>query len=148
MLCGHIFKSVDGERNEFLLGPAWRTRARPAALWAAVAVTFGIVLLAGGVVLWLALALLGSIGADDGFVVIVWLGLTLAVLAWALRTSTPAMASDYEDQAWSEYAVRAVMIGREQRRQRAARVITAVLFGAPLAVGVPLLFLLAVIGVS
>lgn len=139
---------MEGERNEFLSGPAWRTRARPRLLWTAIAATFGVVILAGSVVLWIVFAVLGAVGMPDGLVVLVWVALTSAVVAWALRTTTPALASDYEEQAWSEYAVRAVMIGREQPRQRAARVITAALFGAPLAVGVPLLFLLAVVGVS
>ena len=141
---------VDGsdERNEFLPGPKWRARARPGSLWTAVIVTFGLVILVGGVVLWFAIVLLDYADAPGWVTVAGWMALTFGVLGWALRTNVAAIASDYEDQAWSEYAVRAVMVGREQPRSASSRMITAVLFGAPLAVGLPLLVLLAAVGVS
>ncbi len=137
-----------GDRSEFLPGPKWRARARPASLWAAVLVTFGLVIMAGGVVLWFAIVLLDYADAPGWLIVAGWMALTFAVLGWALRTDVAAIASDYEDQAWSEYAVRAVMVGRDQPRSSSARMITAVVFGAPLAVGLPLLVLLAAVGVS
>lgn len=136
------------DRNEFLPGPKWRERARPAPLWVAIVVTFGLVVLVGSVVLWFVIAILDYADAPAWIVFAGWLALTLAVLGWALRTDVAATASDFEDQAWSEYAVRAVMVGRERPRSASARMITAVLFGAPLAVGLPLLVLLAAVGLS
>jgi hypothetical protein len=139
---------VSGEqRNKFLPKPRWRTRADPVSLWAAIVLTFAVFLSIGGCVFLLVVVLLDYADAPGWLVLLTWLVPTLGVLAWALRARGPATASDYEAQFWGDYSVRAVMIGIERPRNVAARVATAVLFGAPLGMWIVIGLLLDLLGI-
>jgi hypothetical protein len=139
---------VSGEqRNKFLPKPPWRTRVDPVSLWVAIALTFALFLTIGGSLLLLVIVLLDYADVPEWIVLLTWLVPTLAMLAWALRAKIPATASDYEAQSWGDYSVRAVMIGVERPRHPAARVATAVLFGAPLGMWIVIGLLLDLLGI-
>lgn len=135
------------ERNKFLPKPRWRTRASPASLWAAIVLTFAVLLAIGGFVFLLVVVLLDYSDAPGWLVLLTWLVPTVAVLVWALLARLPATASDYESQIWGDYAVRAVMIGIERPRSVVSRVVTAILFGAPLAMWIVIGLLLGLLGI-
>ena len=139
---------VSGEqRNKFLPKPRWRTRAAPSSLWAAIVLTFAVFLAIGGILFLLAVVLLDYVDAPGWLVFVMWLLPTAAMLVWVLRARIPATSSDYEAQAWGDYSVRAVMIGVERPRSAAARVATAVVFGAPLATWIVVGVLLDLLGI-
>ncbi len=135
------------QRNKFLPKPRWRTRASPASLWAAIVLTFGVLLAIGGSVFLLVVVLFDYADAPGWLVLLAWLVPTVAVLVWVVLARVPATASDYESQIWGDYAVRAVMIGIERPRRVAARVATAILFGAPLGMWIVIGLLLSVLGI-
>jgi hypothetical protein len=139
---------VSGEqRNKFLPKPRWRTRANSVSLWVAIVLTFTVFLAIGGLLLLVVVVLLDYADAPGWLVLLTWLLPTVAVLVWALRARIPATASDYEAQFWGDYSVRAVMIGIERPRHVAARVATAVLFGAPLGMWILIGLLLELLGI-
>lgn len=134
------------EHSEFLPKPAWRTRARPGSRWAAVAASFAAMIAVGWAVLFGMMWLLRTLDVPGSLVHLTWIVPTLGVVAWALWNPSPATASEHEAQPWSDYAVRAVMVGVEQARPVPVRLMTAVLFGAPLAVYLLLTVVLEALG--
>ena len=75
-----------------------------------------------------------------------WIVPTLGALVWALRRPDPATASEDEQQPWSDYAVRAVMVGIDAPRPAAQRAITGIVFGAPLVVYLTVTVILEALG--
>ncbi|HWL44094.1 MAG TPA: hypothetical protein VNQ73_14225 [Ilumatobacter sp.] len=134
------------ERNEFLPGPRWRTRAGKPALAVAVGATFAVIVLIGWAVLVVLIAGLDWLGVPAAWRHATWIAPTVGAVAWALRRPQPATASEDEAQPWSDYAVRAVMVGIEQPRPVAQRLLTGVLFGAPLVVYLIITVILEALG--
>lgn len=122
------------QRSEFLPKPAWRTRARPGARRLAIGVTFAGIFAVGWLVLGGALALLDYAHAPAWALHAVWIVPTVGAVVWALLEPAPATASEDEAQPWSDYVVRAVMVGVDTPRPIAQRLITGIAFGAPLVV--------------
>jgi hypothetical protein len=137
----------DQPRSEFLRRSLWRVRTTPGRRSAAAAVTFFIILAVGVAIMWAAFAALGWLGAPGWVAALPWIVPTIGALVWALGRPKPAILSDDDDDSWAGYAVRLVMIGREEPRQRPARVLTAIVLGAPVAWALVLLLLLEMIGV-
>lgn len=133
-------------RNEFLPRPAWRTRVSPSARWAGVAVTFLAIVAIGWAVLALLIVLLDYADVPMWLEHAVWIVPTIGAVIWTLLKPSPATASEDEAQPWSDYAVRAVMIGVEEARPVPARVVTAILFGAPLVVYLTITLILEAAG--
>lgn len=134
------------ERSEFLPKPAWRTRARSGPRWLAIAVSFAAMIALGWAVLLAVMWVLRRLGVPGSVVQLTWIVPTIGVMAWALWRPSPATASEDEAQPWSDYAVRAVMIGVEEVRSAPLRLITAALFGAPLAVYLLITVILEALG--
>jgi hypothetical protein len=91
---------------------------------------------------------LGWIGVPEWIGLLWWLVPTVGTTMWALRSRTPGLVSEMESQPWTEYVVRTVMVGSEHPRSRAARLITGILLGAPVAYGAVLLVVLSAIGIA
>lgn len=137
---------MDEPRSEFLPRPAWRTRVSAPARWAAIAITFAGTLAVGAAVLVAGLVVVHHLTGQRWVAPTVWIALTGVTLAWALLRPEPATASEDEAQPWSDYVVRAVMIGVEQPRPAPSRVVTGVLFGAPLLVYLTITVILEALG--
>ncbi len=60
-----------------------------------------------------------------------WAVPTAIVVGWALFRPTPAVATDDDDESWPGYAIQYVLVGEGTPRAAPARVVAAVLFGAP-----------------
>lgn len=139
-------RTVSEQPSEFLTRPPWRTRARPRSVWIGVAVTFAAIIAIGIAVLGGAIALLRYAGAPAWVGVAAWVGPTVLTLLWAVFRPDPATASEDEAQPWSDYAVRAVMIGVDEPRPVPHRVITGVVFGGPLLVYLTITVVLEALG--
>jgi hypothetical protein len=122
------------EFAEFLPKPRWRTRASAGSRWLAISVTFALIVALGWGVLATVMIGLDRFGVPGAWRHAVWVVPTAGALIWSLLRPQPATASEDEEQPWSDYAVRAVMIGIDQPRPAASRAITGILFGAPLVV--------------
>lgn len=120
--------------SEFLPRPRWRTRASRPALRLAIAVTFALIVLIGWGVLAGVMLVLDRLEVPALIRHATWIVPTLGAVAWVLRRPDPATASEDEEQPWSDYAVRAVMIGVEAARPPAQRAAAGIVFGAPLVV--------------
>lgn len=135
-------------RNEFLPKPAWRLRTGPRRRATAIAATFSLVLLLGAGTFSLLFAVIRKFEAPGWVQVVAWLVPTMAVTVWAVRSSAPATVSDIESQGWGEYVVRFVMIGSETARPVPLRVITGIVFGAPVACYLVVITVLALVGIT
>ncbi len=134
------------QRSEFLPGPRWRTRAGTRSLYAAIGVTFLAIVALGWAVLAAIIAGLDLVGVPPVWRHTTWILPTIGTLVWVLRRPAPATASEDDQQPWSDYAVRAVMVGIEQPRPAAHRAITGILFGAPLVVYLTITVILEALG--
>ncbi len=120
------------EPNEFIRGPKWRTRTTPGRRWAVAALTFALI-----VVLGLAVATLASVGlraldAPAWVVALPWILPILGTVVWTLRGPRPALLSDDDDESWSGYAIRSVMVGADEPRSVGSRALMGLVFGAPI----------------
>lgn len=97
-----------------------------------VGITFALLVTFGAGVLILVTAGLRRLDAPGWVVALPWIAPTVGMSVWSLARPTPAVMSDDDDDSWVGYVIRLVMVGSERPRQRAVRLITAVLFGAPL----------------
>lgn len=139
---------MDGsdEFADFLPKPRWRTRASAGSRRLAVGVTFTLIVALGWGVLAAVMLALDRLGVPGAWRHAVWIVPTVAALIWALYRPQPATASRDEEQPWSDYAVRAVMIGVDQPRPAAGRALTGILFGAPLVVYLVITVVLEALG--
>lgn len=134
------------EFAEFMPRPRWRTRVTARPRWLAIGVTFALIVALGWGVLAVVMIGLDRLGVPDAWRHAVWVVPTVGSLIWALWRPQPATASDDEQQPWSDYAVRAVMIGVERPRPAAGRAVTGILFGAPLVVYLVITVVLEALG--
>jgi hypothetical protein len=137
----------DDTRNEFLRRSLWRNRTTPRRREIAITLTFGLLVAFGGIVMALVMTGLERLGAPDWAVSMPWLVPTAGVLLWALAKPSAAVLSDDDDDKWTGYSVRVVMIGSDSPRPRPVRLIATVLFGAPVAWSYGVLFLFELAGI-
>ncbi len=135
-------------RNEFLPKPRWRTHAGFRRLALAIGVTFAAVVAFGLVLLLLIIGLIDWLDAPAVISFLLWIGLTISTVAWALAARSPATSSEMEYQPWSEFSVRYVMIGNEQARAPGLRIVTGLMFGAPVGCYFVVFFALALTGIA
>jgi len=134
------------ERSEFLPKPTWRTRTSPARLRLAIGFTFTLIVVVGWFVLGFVLVLLDYGDVPAGVFHAVWIVPTVGAVLWVLLKPDPATASEDEAQPWSDYVVRAVMIGVDEPRPAVQRIVTGIVFGAPLAVYLVITVVLEALG--
>ena len=137
----------DESRNEFIRRSLWRNRTTPLPRAIGAAVTFALLIAFGGVVMVLAMTGLDRLNAPGWVVWMPWLAPTVGSLFWALGRPSAAILSDDDDDGWTGYSVRFVIIGSDLPRPRPLRAIASVLFGAPLAWAFGVLFLLELAGI-
>jgi hypothetical protein len=137
----------DESRNEFLRRSLWRNRTTPRRRAIATALTFALLVVFGGIVMALVMTGLDRLSAPDWVVWSPWLAPTVGVLSWALARPSAAILSDDDDDKWTGYSVRVVIIGSDTPRPRPVRAIATVLFGAPVAWSYGVLFLLELTGI-
>jgi len=128
--------------------PSWRNRSTPRRRHRFALVTFGFFLVPGLLVMVAAIAALGRAGSPTWAQVLPWLVPMLGVLVWSLSGPTPADATDYEEQSWSGYVIRYVLIGEEVLRPRLERILVAVLVGGPIGWAMIVISLLALVGIG
>jgi hypothetical protein len=119
------------ERSEFLRGPKWRTRTTPAGRHRAAALTFLVIVAAGWALLLGAVWLLDRLGAPRWMALMPWWLPTIGAVVWTVSRPTPAVVTDDDDDSWSAYAIRWVLVGENTPRPTPVRVIAAIVFGAP-----------------
>lgn len=117
--------------NEFIRGPKWRTRTTAAGRRRAAIVTFALVVAVGSIVMGGTIWLLVWIGAPAWIPWSLWLVPTVAVVAWAAIAPRPAVVSDDDDEAWTTFAIQFVFVGESTARPAPVRVVSALIFGAP-----------------
>lgn len=124
-------RSGRNDRSEFIRGPKWRTRTTPAGRHRAATLTFLVIVAAGWGLLLGAVWLLDRLGAPAWLTFMPWWLPTIGAIVWALAGPKPAIVTDDDDDSWSAYAIRWVMVGEQVPRAAALRVAAAVVFGAP-----------------
>lgn len=97
----------------------------------AVAVTFALLVAIGGVVMLIPIVLLDLLAAPGWVQALPWLVPTLVTLGWNLYRPGPAVLSDDDDERWSGYALRTVLVGTDRPRAVPLRVLASLLFGGP-----------------
>jgi hypothetical protein len=130
------------ERNEFIRGPKWRTRTSAPHRHRAAAFTVALIVAGGTLILTASIWVLALLGAPVWVASLPWALPTIAMIAWALIRPTPAVATDDDDDSWTIYSIEYVIIGEGSPRPAPARLITA------LVVGAPIVWCLAVFGLS
>ena len=135
------------DRNEFLAKPPWRGRASPRRKAVALSSTFGAIIILGFALLWLLFVVLDKLTSAGWVIPVTWVALTALTALWAMR-SKPADPTDYDGQSWVEYVIRFVMVGEQQVRPAPQRVMTAVIFGAPLVLAWIVSFLFELAGIA
>lgn len=132
--------------SEFIRGPKWRTRADPKRRHLAASVTFGVILAFGAAATWACIGLLGALGAPGWIAAMPWIVPTVGTVVWTLVRPRIAGLTDDDDDSWFGYSIRWVLVGELEPRSAPARVVAAVLFGAPVAWALLVLGLLTIIG--
>ena len=120
------------EPNDMIRGPKWRTRTTPGRRRVGVAVTVALIVLLGLAIVGAVTFVLRVLDAPDWVVALPWLLPIAGTVIWTLRSPTPAVLSDDDDESWSGYAIRWVLVGPDEPRPVAPRLIAAVLLGAPI----------------
>jgi hypothetical protein len=109
-------------------------------------ITFAVIAAAGTLLMWGMIWLLDRLGAPGWVVALPWVAPTVGALAWTLLRPTPAVATDDDDDSWVGYALRYVMAGEDTPRAAPARVVAAIVLGAPVVWALGMFWLLTLAG--
>lgn len=107
--------------------------------------TFALVAVVGAAAMVGAMALLALIGAPWWLVAGPWYVPTVAVGIWTVFRARPASVSD-DDDSWSGYAVRLVMVGEDTANPTATRAFAALVLGGPVGWAIGVLLILELLG--
>ncbi len=132
--------------SEFIRGPKWRTRTAPEHRARAAVTTFAVLQIVGLILMVLMINLLEALDAPWGVTTMPFWLPTIAVLVWTLARPTPAVATDDDDDSWTTFSVRHVLVGEDRPRSAPLRILAAAVFGAPIAWALGLFGLLALLG--
>ncbi len=133
--------------DRMIAPPRWRYRVSPERRHRRAAVTFGIVVVVGLAVMaglwWLADA-----AGLSGFVQLqLWLVPTIAALVWTTVGPSVAESTDHNDtQTWPGFSIRYGLVGEDEPRPLPARIVVAVVFGAPVGWALVVITILGVVG--
>ena len=92
-----------------------------------------------------AMAGLAALGAPAWAVLAAWYVPAVGVGVWTLLRPRPAVVTD-DDDAWSSYAIRLVMVGEDTANSPPVRAVAAVAFGGPVGWALALLLILELVG--
>lgn len=138
----------DGRNPGLVRGPKWRTRTNPQRRHRLAAVTFALIVAVGVAIMWCAMWALAALGAPRWVVALPWIVPTIGAVMKNVGRPRPAPLTDDDDDTWPGYAIRWAMAGELEPRPAPARVVTAVLFGAPVAWAVLVPGVLTIIGLT
>ncbi|TDT15985.1 hypothetical protein BDK89_1567 [Ilumatobacter fluminis] len=133
--------------DRMIAPPRWRYRVSAERRHRRAAITFGIIVVVGLAVMaglwWLAAAV-----GLSGFVQMqIWLVPTIAALVWTIVGPSVAESTDRNDtQTWPGFAIRYGLVGEDEPRPLPARIVIAVVFGAPVAWALVVITILGIIG--
>lgn len=94
-------------------------------------VTFGVIVVIGAVICGAVIWLSSRLGAPSWLTWLVWLAPTTGAVAWVVVRPTPAIATDDDDESWTGYVIRYVIVGEDTPRAAPVRLLAALVFGAP-----------------
>ena len=138
---------MEEQPSEFIRGPKWRTRTTPGSRHRAAAVTFAVIVALGTATLVAAMWLLTWIGAPSWVVAAPWWLPTAGVLVWTLARPAVSGLSDDDDDSWFGYSIRWALVGELAARPAPARIVAAVLTGAPVVWAIVVFGLLTLTGI-
>ena len=141
-------RAVGDRSDDMIRGPSWRKRTTPARRHRAALITIVLYLVPGLGLMIGSIVVLGLAGAAGWIQLLPWLVPMVSVLAWSLSDPTPADVTDFEEQTWSGYVIRYVLIGEEVPRDRPHRIIAAVVLGGPVGWVIVIATALAVVGIG
>ena len=125
----------------------WRVRTTPDKRVALATATFAVVIVVGAALMLLPIAGLRAAGAPGWVVALPWIIPTVGAVVWSVVRPTPARLTDDDDDSWVGYSIRLMLVGSEEPRTRPARVVAALLFGAPVAWSLIVFGVLELLGV-
>ncbi len=131
-----------------IMRPAWRYRTTPGRRALGIGVTFVLLGAAGTGLMALVIAALRALDAPSGVASAPWWLPTLLALGWTLHHPKPGEVTEDGDDSWLVLSIRATMVGIGTARPRPLRVITAVVFGAPVAWGLVVVAVLVLAGIA
>ena len=134
--------------DQLLRGPKWRTRTTAGRRHRAAAATFAVVLVVGSAVMWGTMRLLTALGAGSVVTFLLWAAPTAAAVVWTIVHPTTARLSDDDDDTWVGYSIRWALVGELEARPAPVRIVTALLFGAPVAWSLAVLAVLTLLGIA
>jgi hypothetical protein len=132
--------------NEFIRGPKWRTRTSARRRHGVATVTVAAVAVAGGALMWGCIVVLRWLGAPSWVALMPWLLPTAGAVVWTLAAGRAAEVTDDDDDSWIGYSLRWALVGELQPRPVPARVLAALVLGAPIVWAVMLSGVLTLIG--
>ncbi len=101
----------------------------------------------GAIVMLLVIWAIDALGAPRWVVALPWLAPTIGAMIRAVARPTPAIPSDDDDDHWTSYAIRSVMIGRDEPRPLPLRLLAAIVFGAPVVWAISIVFVFELAGI-
>lgn len=134
--------------NQLVRGPKWRTRTTASRRHRAAALTFAVVVAIGAGLLAACTWALSRLDAPGSIVVLAWAAPTVVVVLWTLLRPTAARLSDDDDDTWLGYTIRWALVGELEPRPAPARLVTALLFGAPVGWALAVVALVTVLGIA
>lgn len=123
-------------------------RTSPARRRRAAAITFCVIVGVGAAITIATMWLSNRLGAPGWFVFLVWFVPTAVVVVWVLARPRPAVPTDSDDDSWSGYAISYALVGEMEPRPAPARLVAAVVFGAPVGWAIVLLGVAALLGLA
>jgi hypothetical protein len=133
--------------SELIRGPKWRTRTTPSRRHRAAMLTFAIVVGVGTALLAGSIWALSLAGAPPWLVSLPWWLPTIGAVVWTLGRPAPAEVTDDDDDSWFGHSLRWVLVGELAPRPAIARVVAAIVFGAPVAWALLVIGLLTLLGI-
>lgn len=133
--------------EEFLRGPKWRTRTTDANRHRFASLTFALIVVVGVALVGATIWLLRWLGAPTWVASLPWVAPTVGALVWTLVRPRAAEITDDDDDSWFGYSIRWALVGELAPRPVPARIVSAVLFGAPVAWAVLVSGLLTLVGI-
>jgi hypothetical protein len=91
--------------------------------------------------------LLSLAGAPPWLVSLPWWLPTIGAVVWTLGRPAPAEVTDDDDDSWFGHSLRWVLVGELAPRPAIARVVAAIVFGAPVAWALLVIGLLTLLGI-
>ena len=108
--------------------------------------SFTLITIVGAAAMVGAMAVLALLDAPWWIVAAPWYVPTIGVALWTLLRPHPAIVGDEDDDSWSGYAVRLVMVGEDTANPVPMRAAAALVLGGPVGWALGVLLVLELLG--